>query len=92
MLLYVINWLMKKGYNMSQNNERLTRSSDDNIIGGVCGGVAQYFDIDPTIIRIVFASTAVFTAIFPFLVLYIIAWIVIPEEDPYDKQLDIKNV
>lgn len=77
---------------MSRNNEKITRSCDDNIIGGVCGGVAQYFDIDPTIVRIVVAFTAVFTAIFPFLALYIIAWIVIPEEDPYDKQFDIKNV
>lgn len=47
------------------------------MIAGVCAGVAEYFDIDPTIVRIAFAFSLIFVG-FGFWA-YIIAWIIMPE-------------
>lgn len=60
-------------------NDRLYRTRDDRIIGGVAGGVADYFAIDPSLVRIVWALLAIFSGGALFL-LYIVMWIVIPEE------------
>lgn len=57
--------------------KRLYRSHD-KMICGVLGGIAEYFDIDPTLVRILYAALSVFTAGFPGLALYIICAIVIP--------------
>jgi phage shock protein PspC (stress-responsive transcriptional regulator) len=59
-------------------NRRLYRSRRDSILGGVAGGVADYFDMDPSIVRIVWAILALATGGI-FLVLYIVMWIVVPE-------------
>lgn len=58
---------------------RLYRSQDDRIIAGVCGGLAKYFDIDPTIVRIITVLLAFFSA-GGVIVAYIILAIVIPLE------------
>lgn len=57
--------------------QRLARSSSDRMIGGVCGGLARYFGIDATIVRLVFVL-AVLSGISP--LIYIILWIVMPLE------------
>ena len=57
-------------------NRRLYRNPYDKILGGVCSGIASYFDIDPTIVRLVFALM-LFGAGIGFIA-YIVAWIVIP--------------
>ena len=48
----------------------------DNMIGGVCGGIGNYADIDKTIIRLLFTGL-IFTP-FPIITIYIIAWIITP--------------
>lgn len=59
--------------------------SRDKLVCGVLGGVAEYFDIDPTLVRILYAALAVFTAGFPGLTLYIICALVIPvKPDNFD--------
>lgn len=56
--------------------KRLYRSGKDRILGGVCGGIAEYLDVDPVIIRLLWlASILVFGT---GLLLYLIAWIIIP--------------
>lgn len=62
-------------------NRRLYRSRTDSVIGGVAGGVAEYLDIDPSIVRIVWAVLAIVTGGI-FFVLYIVMWIVVPEGPP----------
>jgi phage shock protein C len=57
--------------------KRLMRSSRDKKIGGVCAGLAEYFDLDPTIVRVVWLL-AIFFAGSGFLV-YVILWIVLPQ-------------
>lgn len=58
--------------------KRLTRSRDDEWIGGVAGGLAEYFDTDPTLIRIAFVLAIVLSSGFA-IIGYVVAWIVIPE-------------
>jgi phage shock protein PspC (stress-responsive transcriptional regulator) len=50
------------------------------MIAGVCGGLAEYFDLDVSIIRILFVVLTIFTAAFPGILVYIIMWIVVPEQ------------
>jgi phage shock protein C len=61
-------------------NDRLYRSVDDRVLGGVCGGLADRLDLDPALVRIGYAILALVTGIFPLLVLYVIMVVVIPEE------------
>jgi len=54
--------------------KRLYRSKKNKVIGGVCGGLGEYFNIDPTIIRLIWIFIPG-----PNLLAYIILWIVMPE-------------
>ena len=58
--------------------KRLTLS-DDRKLGGVCGGIAEYFDVGPTLIRIVYAALTLFTA-FCGIILYPILYIIMPSK------------
>lgn len=58
-------------------NRRLYRSPTDKVIGGVAGGVADYLDLDPSIVRVVWALLALLTG-GVFFLLYIVMWIVVP--------------
>ena len=60
--------------------KKLYRSSN-RILAGVCGGLAEYFDIDPTLIRVAYVVLSLFSAAFPGLLLYIILMILIPNYD-----------
>lgn len=57
---------------------RLYRSRDDDWLGGVAGGLAEYFGTDPTLIRILFIIAAFVSAGFA-VIAYVIAWIIVPE-------------
>ena len=57
---------------------RLYRSDADKMIAGVCGGTAEYFTLDPTLVRIGYILLSLFT-IFSGGVAYLILWIVIPK-------------
>lgn len=57
---------------------RLTRSRRDRKIAGVCGGIAEYLNVDATLIRLL-AVIALFCG--AGFIAYIVAWIVVPEED-----------
>ncbi len=60
--------------------KRLLRSRSDRMVGGVCGGVAQYLGIDSTLLRILVVVGTV-VGFGSLLLAYIIGWILIPEED-----------
>jgi phage shock protein PspC (stress-responsive transcriptional regulator) len=63
--------------------KKIYRSESDRMIAGVCGGIGEYFDIDPTIVRIIFAFILLSGG---GLILYIILWIVIPTESRVNKE------
>lgn len=63
-----------------QEPKRIYRSNTNKIFGGVFGGVGEYFDIDPTILRVIFVFVLVFTGFVPGIVAYIIAMFVMPKK------------
>ncbi|MCL2844172.1 MAG: PspC domain-containing protein [Chitinivibrionia bacterium] len=58
--------------------KRLYRSEKDTKIFGICGGVAEYFGIDPTVVRIAVLVAAVLSGFVPFTIGYFIAYLIIP--------------
>lgn len=56
----------------------LTKSANKKL-AGVCAGVAEYFGLDATLVRLIYACLSVFTAGFPGIILYIVAMLVLPE-------------
>ncbi len=61
-------------------NKKLYRSQENSMLGGVCGGIAEYFSVDPTLIRLAYVLLSLFTAAFPGLILYIICLLIIPND------------
>lgn len=59
--------------------KRLLRSRNDRIIGGVAGGIAAMFKIDPLLVRIAFVALSVFNGLG--LVVYLVLWLLVPNED-----------
>ncbi|MCL2683003.1 MAG: PspC domain-containing protein [Bacteroidales bacterium] len=68
----------------------LRRSINNRVIGGVCGGIAEYFGIDPVLIRLIFVIMAIFGG--AGVILYILAWIVMPERSLNDSIQDAEIV
>lgn len=69
-ILYINNKSMKKLYR-----------SSNRILAGVCGGIAEYLNIDPTVVRVLYIVLSFFSAAFPGLLLYLILLIFIPNYD-----------
>ncbi len=61
-------------------DQTLNRVTNDKIIGGVCGGIAKYLGWDTAIVRLLYVLISIFSAAFPGIFVYIILWIVMPEE------------
>lgn len=59
--------------------KKLTRSTNKSL-AGVCAGIAEYFNLDPTLIRVIYACLTVFSAGFPGVILYIIMMLIMPEK------------
>ena len=60
---------------------RLVRSTRHKMLAGVCGGVGEYMDIDPTVVRVVYVLVTVFTALVPGLLAYVIMIFLVPRDD-----------
>ena len=67
--------------------KRLSRSSNQKIIAGVCAGIAEYINWDPVNVRLLYILISIFSAAFPGILVYIILWIAMPEKrtDIYSK-------
>ena len=59
---------------------RLERSRNDRMIAGVLGGIARRFGWNSTILRIVFVLVSILSAAFPGILVYLLAWLLIPDE------------
>ena len=72
--------IRKKKKMETKNNEpkRLYRSNN-RMLAGVCAGIAEYFDVDPTMVRAAYAVLAILCAGFPGLLLYLILMIIMPQ-------------
>ena len=60
--------------------KRLQRSRTEKMIGGVCGGLAEYFGIDPTIVRVLWVVVTLLGG--AGLLAYLILWVIMPLEAP----------
>lgn len=65
-------------------NKKLYRSRNNKTLAGVCGGLADYFEIDVTIVRLIWVAFFFLSAGFPTIMAYIIAALIIPEEPIYN--------
>lgn len=72
-----------------KSHRRLYRNPDDKVLGGVCGGISAYFDIDPVWIRLMWVLLVVFagTGIF----IYIILWVIIPKAQTNIEKLEMRG-
>lgn len=70
--------------------KKLTRSTN-KMLAGVCGGIAEYFEVDPTLIRVAYAALSIFTTGFPGLLLYLILMLIMPAAGSNDGQNNIQD-
>jgi phage shock protein C len=67
--------------------EKLYRSKSDTKIAGICGGLGEMLNVDPNIIRLAMILGALITVIMPFVIAYIVGWIIIPEGSGKNEQV-----
>lgn len=60
--------------------KKLRRDKQKGMIGGVCAGLAEYFDLDPTLVRVAYVLISILTA-FAGILVYIILWLLIPAKE-----------
>jgi phage shock protein PspC (stress-responsive transcriptional regulator) len=83
-IAYLVAWIIMPdatGPVPEDGARRLARSATDRKIAGVCGGLAEYFNLDPTVVRVVWAILAVVPGgIVLGIVAYIVAWFIMPSQ------------
>lgn len=68
---------------MSNFNRPLRRSTHNRMIAGICGGLGEYFGIDPTLVRVMYVIGSLISVAFPGALIYLILWLIIPEREYY---------
>ena len=71
---------------MKTYNKRLYKSKENKVIFGVMGGLGEYFDIDPVVLRAGYAAFSFFTGLFPGILAYIFMSIIIPKRDNINSE------
>ena len=66
---------------MTQVSRPLRRSRTNRQIAGVVGGLAEYFNLDATLLRVVYVVGSIVSAAFPGVLVYLLLWLLIPEGD-----------
>ncbi|NLC51287.1 MAG: PspC domain-containing protein, partial [Firmicutes bacterium] len=61
--------------------KRIYRSVNDKKLAGICGGLGEMFNVDPTIIRLALVFLAIITGGAPMIITYIVGWIIIPTDE-----------
>lgn len=61
-------------------SKRLYRIRDNKIFAGVCAGLGEYFNIDPTLLRLIWTLVVIFTGLVPGVLVYILAIFIVPEK------------
>lgn len=78
-----------KSNDYRKSYRRMYRDPDNRIIGGVCSGLAAYWRVDPTIVRIIFILLAIFGM--AGVLIYLILWIVLPEAHTVAQKLEMRG-
>ena len=61
----------------------LRRSAVDRQIAGVCGGIAEYLDLDPTMVRVGYVLLSILSVAFPGFLVYCVLWLIVPGREYY---------
>lgn len=62
---------------------KLYRSTNNKMLAGICGGLGELLEIDPTVVRLIFAASLLFP--FPSIIVYVLGWIIIPKNPGYTQ-------
>ena len=62
-------------------SRKLARSQSNRMIGGVCGGFAEYFGWTPWIVRFIYVLVTILSAAFPGVLIYLLLWLLMPKQD-----------
>lgn len=76
---------------MADNAKKLYRSKNNKVISGVCAGIAEYLGVDPTIVRLIYILLTIFTAVAPFVLIYLIMWLIVPEGPDISSNNELKQ-
>lgn len=95
-IAYFICWMIipeaPRGF-VAPNYKKLFKSAKNRRISGLCGGIGEYFKIDPTLIRVLFVLAMILTAFFPMLIAYFIGSLIIKDKPskhhPIEVEVDI---
>ena len=68
---------------------RMYRDPDNRMIGGVCSGLAAYWNLDPTLVRVIFVLLAIFGS--AGILIYLILWVVLPEANTISQKLEMRG-
>lgn len=71
---------------MSGVNAPLRRSRSNRMLAGVVAGLANYFGMDVSLARVLYVLISIFSAAFPGILVYLILWVVVPQEDEREQQ------
>lgn len=66
---------------MNDSNGPLRRSRSNRMLGGVVAGMANYFGLDVSLSRVLYVLISICSAAFPGILVYLVAWLLIPQED-----------
>ena len=75
----------------TKRKKRLYRDPEHRVLGGVCGGLGAYFNMDPAILRIIFVVLLIVTSLIPALLAYIILWIAVPKAVTTAQRLEMRG-
>ncbi len=72
--------------------KHLYKSENNKVVSGVLGGLGEYFDIDPTLVRLAYLFVAILTAVVPAFLAYIVAMLIVPNRPrPADTNTETKR-
>jgi len=66
--------------------KRIYRDLDNKMIAGICSGISEILNVDPTIVRLVFVFVTVATGFLPCIAVYLVGWLIIPEKSEIIKE------
>ncbi len=71
---------------MAEGRPGLKRSREHRILGGVCGGIAEWLGWGPTLVRVLFVLVSLLSAAFPGIIVYLVMWFLMPEREEPERE------
>lgn len=76
---------------MNNHIKRLFRNTENKMLGGVAAGLADYFELDVTIVRVLFVLTVFIPFSFPIVFAYLVLWVVMPARKQESPMVSLEN-